>query len=130
MTETSRRASARVKRTPVGSRNRISLKHQDPDYTYRIVNDLDDRVQQLLDAGYEIDTTQTVGDKRVDTPSAMGGAFSVGNGVKAFVMRQKKEWYQEDQASKQAQIDQVEQTMYSDARKAADYGSVSINVEK
>lgn len=127
MTETSRRASARPTRTPVGQRNRLSLKNKEPGYVYRVVNDIDDRVEQLLQAGYEIDKTQTVGDKRVDVPSAMSGGFSVGQGVKAYVMRQKQEWYQEDQNAKQAYVDQTEQTMRSDARKAADYGSVTIN---
>lgn len=127
MTETSRRASARVTRTPVGQRNRISLKNKEPGYVYRVVNDIDDRVEQLLQAGYEIDKTQSVGDKRVDVPSAMGGAISVGQGVKAYVMRQKVEYFNEDQNAKQAYVDQTEQTMRSDARKAADYGSVTIN---
>lgn len=127
MAETTRGRSARPSRTPVGARNRLSLKNKEDGYVYRIVNDLDDRVEQLLATGYEIDKTQTVGDKRVDTPSTMDGAFSVGNGVKAYVMRQKKEFYDEDQVSKQHYVDQTESTMRSDARKASDYGSVTIN---
>ena len=125
-------ASARPKRVPIAARNRLDIKYREPGYVYRIVNDEDDRVQRLQDAGYEIATKESVGaigDRRVDTASSIGSSahFSVGKGVKAVVMRQKVEYYQEDQAAKQAEIDALEATMSRDARKAADYGSIDLS---
>lgn len=121
------RTNTRPKRTPVGTRNRLSVSNQDPNYVYRIVNDLDDRVAQLENNGWEfVPTSETkVGDSRVDNASALGSkaSVSVGQGVKAFVMRIPKEYYQEDQAYKQAQVDAVEQTMKQDAKRAGDYGA-------
>lgn len=125
-------ASARPTRVPVGQRNRLSIKNQEPGYVYRIVNDEDDRVERLQELGYEIapkETVGAVGNKRVDDPSSLGTSkhFSVGRGMKAVVMRQRKEWYEQDQTAKQADIDALEATMKGNARKAADYGSLDLS---
>ena len=119
----------RVSRTPIGQRNRLSVRDQEPGFVYRIVNDVDDRVHLMQEQGYEIVSNTKVGDKRVDLPSSAGSAsvISVGPGTKAVVMRQRKEFYDEDQAAKASLVDSTEQTMRQDARKASDYGSLSIN---
>lgn len=108
----------RVRRTAIGTRNRLSVKDQDPNYQYRIVNVTDDRVEQFIEQGYEIVNT-SVGDKRVDagTPIGSTAQISVGNGTKAVVMRQRKDFYKEDQDAKQAQIDELEATMNNTAKK-------------
>jgi hypothetical protein len=100
-------------------RNRLSLKERDPNYHYRIVNVKDDRVEQFKEQGYEVVDGATIGDKRVDTASALGSAteISVGGGVKAVLMRQNIEDYKADQAMKQAQIDELESQMSSEAAK-------------
>jgi hypothetical protein len=116
--ETTLKAPAgRVRRTPLAVRNRLSIKERDPAYVYRIVNVKDDRIDQFKEAGYEIAPAQAVGDKRVDAPSTLGSAqeISVGQGMSAVLMRQRKEYYEEDQTTKQQQIDALEQTMKSDA---------------
>lgn len=123
-------ASARPQRAPLGKRNRLSIKNKEAGYIYRIVNDIDDRVEQLKGVGYEICSSEQVGaigDKRVDNTSSVGSAayFSVGQGTKAVVMRIPEGWYSEDQSAKQAEIDAVESTMKRDARKSADYGEFS-----
>ena len=128
---TTKSPSGRAKRTPLNVRNRLSVKDKDPNFHYRIVNTTDhngaDRIEAFKEAGYEIDPVNNgnVGDKRVDAAPGLGSTpeFSVGQGKKAIVMRIKREWYDEDQAAKLAQIKAQEETMYSDARKAADYGS-------
>ena len=121
----------RPKRVPVVRRSRLSVRNQDPNYQYRIVNtNLDsdpNRIEDLQDIGYEIvpqSVVGSVGDKRVDNPSALGsaGLISVGQGTKAVVMRIPKEDYLADQAAKQAEIDTVEQS----AHQGADYGKVEI----
>jgi hypothetical protein len=122
-------ASARPRRTALEARNRLSIKNREPGYVYRIVNDVDDRVSLLQEQGYEVcskESVGAVGDKRIDNTSALGSSsnVSVGQGIKAVVMRQKKEFYDEDQALKQAQIDELERTM---AKGKSDYGSLDIN---
>jgi hypothetical protein len=122
-------ASARPRRQPLGVRNRLNVKNKEPGFMYRIVNDVDDRIPELMEQGYEIVPQAKVGaisDRRVDLPSAPGSAsyLSVGQGTKAVVMRQKEEYYKEDQAIKQRQIDEIEQTM---KRENADYGTIKVS---
>ena len=104
---------SRPRRTPIGRRNRLSVENRDPDYQYRIVNDVDGRVQDLLDQDYEIVLDAKVGDKRVDEISSLGSAkqISVGKGIKAFVMKKRKDWFQDDQDLKQKEIDDLEASM-------------------
>jgi hypothetical protein len=121
----------RPKRVPVTGRSRLSVRNQDPNYHYRIVNaNLEsdpDRIANLQEQGYEIvpaSVTGDVGDKRVDSPSALGsaGLLSVGQGTKAVVMRIPKEYFVDDQAAKQQEIVKLEQS----ANQSADYGKIEI----
>jgi len=121
-----------ARRTPInGTRNKLTVRGKDPDYEYRVVNDTDDRVNEMIDRGYEIvkDQNVKVGDKRVSTPSAEGSPvkISVGGGVQGYLMRIKKEYYQEDRAAKDAQVDATETSMREEARTNTDYGKLSIN---
>lgn len=104
---------SRPRRTPIGRRNRLTVENRDPNYHYRIVNDVDGRVQDLLDQDYEIVLDAKVGDKRVDDISSLGSAkqISVGKGIKAFVMKKRKDWFQDDQDLKQKEIDDLEASM-------------------
>jgi len=116
MTTPARGARAtRTQRVPVTERSILSVKGKEPGFHYRIVNDQGDRVQTLLDAGYEIVDASAVqvGDKRISSVSPEGtkAQVSVGGGTKAFVMRQKQEWYDEDQAAKQAKVTQSEEAI-------------------
>jgi len=122
-------ASARPRRQSLSTRNRLDVKDQDPNYHYRIVNDVDDRVSRLQELGYEVapkETVGAVGSKRVDDASSLGSIkhFSVGQGTKAIVMRIPKEYAIEDQNVKLDEIAQLERTMYGDAKKASDYGTL------
>lgn len=123
-------ASARPRRTPVNERNVLTVKGKEEGYVYRIVNDEGGRVQQFLDAGYELVNAKDVeiGDKRVNAATAEGSIAEVyvGGGKKAKVMRIKKEWYDEDQAAKQKRVDELEKAIKQQASQAADYGSVTI----
>lgn len=122
--------AGRVRRTPVGRRNVLTVSGKEPGYFYRVVNDVGDNVQRYLNAGYEfVDAKDvTIGDTRIGAPSAVGSNAQahVGGGTKAFVMRQKEEWYKEDQAAKQDHIDQLEATT---KEKALDgnYGKLEIS---
>lgn len=101
----------RIKRANIRS-GKLHVRGKDPAYEYRIVNDVDDRVLSFKETGYEIveDKDVVIGSKRVDTPSQQGAAklISVGGGTKAVLMRQKREWYEEDQADKHRSIAELE----------------------
>lgn len=122
--------SGRVRRTPVGARNVLTVGGKDPAFEYRIVNDEGDRVEQFKAAGYEVvsGTEVTVGDRRINKASAEGSAaqVSVGGGMKAVVMKINKEWYAEDQAAKLKQIDQIEASTREEAAKG-NYGKLDVN---
>jgi hypothetical protein len=125
-------AQERPKRTPIGRGNRLKVEKKEDGYTYRYVNtNLEkdpDRVARFMEAGYEIvpkASSGSLGDKRVDNPSPLGSSatLSVGQGTQAVLMRIRKDWYEEDQRAKQADIDAIEQTMSKDAK--SDYGTIT-----
>lgn len=122
--------SGRVRRTPVGVRNVLTVGGKEPGFEYRIVNDEGDRVEQFKAAGYDVVSASdvTVGDRRINKASTEGTAaqVSVGNGVKAVVMRINKEWYDEDQAAKMQQVADTEAATKSEALKG-NYGDLKIN---
>jgi hypothetical protein len=117
--KTTQAQAGRVRRTPIGRRNKLTVENRDPNYHYRIVNDVDGRVQDMIDLDYELVTDAVVGDKRVDNASPLGSAkqISVGGGVKAVVMRKRRDWHEQDQAEKQRQIDELEASMNEAAKK-------------
>lgn len=118
----------RVKRTPIGSRNVLTVTGKDPNYEYRIVNDTGDRIQQFLEAGYELVDGKgvSVGDRRLDNPTAEGtkAQVSVGEGQKAFLMRIPKEFHAEDQAAKAEHLKRLEDSIKNPG--SSDYGKVEI----
>jgi hypothetical protein len=126
----------RVRRAPInGTRNVLNVKGKDPDSEYRVVNDVGDRIQEFQELGYEIvmDKNIQVGDKRVAIPTAEGSPVKVSVGVKqdgsplyAYVMKQRKEWYKEDQDAKAARIKELEDSMKAEAQKNSDYGKLQI----
>ena len=112
MSQDSKAPSGRVSRTPIGTRNILTVKGKDPNYVYRHVNDMDDRISMFQEAGYELvqDESVVVGDKRVNAASSLGSAkaVSVGQGTKAYLMRIKRDWYEEDQAKKLSNVADIE----------------------
>lgn len=124
--------SGRTQRVPVGTRNVLTVAGKDPNYEYRIINDSGDRVQEFLDAGYELVEKDSVrvGDKRVNSATAEGtvSQVSVGQGQKGYIVRIKKEWYQEDQAKKQKQVNDQERATKEKALDGT-YGKLEITRE-
>lgn len=123
----SKAPSGRVTRTPVGTRNILTVKGKDPNYEYRIVNDIDDRVTQFQEAGYELVANETVkvGDKRVNSATSEGSVkqLSVGQGTKAYLMRIKKDWFDEDQKAKQTKVSEIERAT-QDKALSGTYGTI------
>lgn len=121
----------RPQRTKIEGRGVLTVKGKDPNYHYRVVNDIHDRVQDFIDNGWELCQANEVrvGDKRVETTSAIGAnaEITVGRTVsqKAFVMRIPKEWWEEDQRYKEQEADAQEETMKRDP--AGDYGNIKLS---
>jgi hypothetical protein len=120
----------RTQRTPVGTRKVLTVAGKEAGYEYRVINDSGDRVQEFLDAGYELVNADSVrvGDKRVNSGTAEGSKaqLSVGQGQKAFVVRIRKEWYDEDQARKQAHVNELESATKAKALDGT-YGKLEIS---
>ena len=121
----------RVVRKPLFQRGPQSISgEKDPNFVYRFVNDTGSRIDQMKQAGYEIveDDSLIVGDSRVSDPSSQGSAKRVisKDGTVSYLMRQKKEYYEEDQAAKQAHNDEIEAAMKKQASEGM-YGSIKMS---
>lgn len=120
----------RPQRTPLANRSVLGIKGKEPGYVYRIVNDTGDRIASFQEQGYEIvtDSSITIGDRRVGRASQDGSPVqvSVGQGIDGFLMRIKEEYHKEDQAYKEQQLRELEQSMKKDATNTSDYGKLDI----
>lgn len=103
----------RPKRVPVGVRQVLTYPPI-PGYRVRLVNDVDDRIDRFKAAGYvPVESHEILGDPSCGSGSQEGSAVSkpVGAGRKGVLMKIKNELYQEDQAAKQREVDEIESTM-------------------
>lgn len=132
-TATTERAPERKTRIPVsGNRNVLTISNIDPAYKYRWVNDTEARLERFKLAGYEFVTHDaTIGERKVDSSDGVGSLLTkeVGKGITAYAMRIKREWYEEDKAAKQAEVDKSEEAMKRQMNSKDDggYGNVTIN---
>lgn len=103
---------------------------KDPDFMYRFVNDTGSRIVNFQSAGYEFveDTDLVVGDARVFDPTDIGSGKKVtsNDGTVSYLMRIKKEWYEEDQAAKAALVDETEKAMKQEATQGT-YGKLKVS---
>jgi len=121
---TNRPDRSKATRVPLGNRARLSFNNLEEGYVYRVINDVDDRIKRAEAAGYEfVESESSLGDARVADASKMGAKVSkpVGGGMTGYLMRIKKDWYDEDQQNKQKQIDSTESAMKPD-NKQNQYG--------
>jgi hypothetical protein len=112
----------RPTRIPVSGegRNILSINDQDPNYVYRWVNDVEGRIDRFKAGGYEfVHSTDIAGDRSTENASNASTVLSkkVGNGITAYAMRIKREWYEEDQASKAKAIDDKEESLFRELNK-------------
>ena len=71
-----------------------------------------------------------IGDRRVEGAGALGSKAQASvdkTGAKAFLMRIKNEWYEEDQADKARSIAEQEKSMKQSALSNNDYGKLEIS---
>jgi len=124
----------RPQRTPLANRSVLGVRGKEPGYVYRVVNDVGDRINSFQEAGYEMVTDKdvSIGDRRVGRASQDGTPVSlpVGGGVTGYLMRQKQEFYDEDQAFKEASHKELERSMEKEAEKFADYGKVKFSTSE
>ena len=123
--------SARVARKPLNQRGPQAIAgDKDPGFEYRFVNDTGSRIQNFKAAGYEFVTGDDliVGDNRVSDATDLGSAKRVisNDGTTSYLMRIKKDWYEEDQASKAAAIKEQEAAMKQEASTGM-YGKLNIS---
>lgn len=124
----------RPKRIPVGTRNILSFPKR-PGYVRRLVTDIDDRILQFEQAGYEVVKRKDLptGDPRAGEPSQMGMPVTkdLGAGMKGVLMEQKQEWYDEDQKLKQDKIKADELSMKRTTGGIEDgYGEIKISATR
>lgn len=112
-----------------GARDILTVSNQDPNFVYRWVAEdpqRPGRVAKLQEYGYEVVTDDVdVGQKAVDKNSKVGSAVTRlgGGGITLVLMRQRKEWWDEDQAAKQEKVDAIDATMREDVRSGRIPGS-------
>ena len=122
--------NVRVQRKPLIQRGpQVINGNKDPEFEYRFVNDTGSRVHNFKQAGYELvtDSELTVGDARLTNASELGSAKRVvGNdGTTSYLMKIKKEWYQEDQQVKEESLREQEAAMKQEATQGM-YGSLKM----
>jgi hypothetical protein len=126
----------RKRRTSVaGPRNILTVHDKDPNYFYRFVRNDEGRITWFKDRGYEVVSQPTqVGDKTVDSGTQLGSAVTKhgGGNVTLVLMRIPREWYDEDQAAKEAEIAAVEATMKRPSSElgAGAYGGLNVITRK
>lgn len=110
--------------------NRLSLGNLDTDnFHYRLVTDEDMNVAEFQERGYEIEDLKAVGlDRgRLEGNAGSDGRISVGGGSMAVLMKQKREFYEEDQAIKAEGIDNQMAAIEDSPEKEGMYGKVKLS---
>ena len=119
----------RRSRSPIdGRRNILTVKGLAPGMVGRWVDNTPERVDQLLEQGYDMVREQVqVGDISIDGGAKMGAVITkrVGGGKEAILMQIPQEWYNADQKEKQKIVDKRETAILGE-KKAGDefHGSV------
>ncbi len=129
--QTDRTPERPKKRVPVGAnRNLMTLDNMDPAYQYRWVNDSPGRIMRFTQGGYEhVVHDVNVGERRADSSSGVSSVVvkDVGKGTQAYLMRIKKEYYEEDKKAKAAALNSAEESMQRNLNNNGDgsYGKVT-----
>ena len=113
------RNDERRKRVPLGTLRRRLSAPERPGYVRRWINDKPGRLMQAQEGGYEFVTDQTIDIGDPDVTNEIGNSLDSrisrvvdrGTGMRAFLMEIKEEWYVEDKAEQQRQIDELEEAL-------------------
>jgi hypothetical protein len=130
--------SARASRVSVAeARDKTTVQGKDPSREYRWVLDEGNRLAIFENAGYRFETDKSnliVGTNTVSTSKGQGSKITLycgkdreGNKQYSYLMSIDKEWYDEDQAKKAAEVDSLEEGMQApEGEYGVEYGSVTI----
>lgn len=128
-------------RVPVsGIRDILTVMGKDPNFVYRFIVDEDEqgsRIMRFNRGGWEFarqdQGSLMVGKECVYKSKQEGSIIRLhtGDGKYSYLMRIKKEWYDEDQAAKAADILEVEETITKTGTSTGEdfgqYGSIKID---
>jgi len=120
-----------AKRIPVsGNRNIMTVQDKDPNFVYRWVNDVENRVQVFERGGWKlVEDSHQIGDRTAESSKGVSKAISkyVGMNRTSYLMRIEKEYYTEDQAAKAAKLTEQETAMLAGEKSSEGrYGHMSI----
>ena len=109
-----------TRRPRMGARLKLEVRDKDPNYVYRWFNDDGGRINEAVECGWEYVFKEDV---KLDTSGGKPGLGSVaslsvdkhadGSPKSAYLLRIRKEWYDEDQIEKQKETDLVDQSIRS-----------------
>lgn len=106
--------ASRPQRVPLREqqRNKLTVRNQDPNFMYYIVNDTGDKVARMKLAGWEI-APETIGfgDTGSNQSLGTGSRIDVGGGTTGVLMRIRREYYEEDRAAEEAERKAQERIM-------------------
>jgi hypothetical protein len=106
----------RQERIPLGERSlKLATKHR-AGYAPRWVNDVGDRINDFERAGYRFAEDDAVresaqGDQVAKRIRKVVGTQENGEPMHAYLMEQKQEFYDEDQAAKNAKLDDIDEQL-------------------
>lgn len=110
-----------AKRVPLGTNRQKLVLNQlnDPNYSYRWINDSGTRIADALNGGYEFVTAEKAGEVGIrdviPTNTDLGSGVSMvvekASGRRAFLMRIPMDMFLEDQAEKQRKVDKVDEAI-------------------
>lgn len=141
MPKTTAKRETRQERVPVsGLRDIMTVDNKDEAFEYRWVVDSDERGQKIMryqKGGYDLVSADevVVGQPNVYKSEHFGSIVRLpsGNGQFSYLMKIRREWYEEDQEAKQSNIDALEASMSRKSTRADEadddlgqYGSVKI----
>ena len=113
-----RTSRERVRNVFNGTQAKLTVNNQIPGYHMHIFNDEPGRIQTAIDGGWEFVTPDEVGGVKDSVTSGntdlgdkvrfLVGTSEKGDGLYAYLMKIKEEWWQEDQAEIQKRNDRVD----------------------
>ena len=120
----------RRSKSPIdGRRNILTVKGLAPGMSGRWVDNTPERVDQLLEQGYDfVRENVQVGDTSIDSGAKMGATVTkrVGGGKEAILMQIPTEWYDADHAEKQKIVDKRETAILGGGKAGSEfYGGVT-----
>jgi len=123
--------SGRPKRLRVGMQDRLTVDNKEPGFEYRwVLAKKPGRVEMFERAGYEVVSLQDAqaGTQRLSSGSHVDNVNDMGGGDTAVLMRIPTEFYNEDQAIKARQHDEMERGVLTPNAELGQYGEAQTTV--